>query len=193
MPKFFWNKVFLKNSHLCSTRLQNRNLYWIFLDEVSSDQSGGILSPFMSTTCLICNHFPVPVHNWIKQQICISSERFNFSIGIKWDECLLIIGTNTVECNNLSMPWIPASGTTSLIHTHTCVYIYIYIYIYSVIIIHAIMRPPTVEPSFLMIPIMQDPGWHLSIKMPSYQYQDPHNENKEKGKMVMISVQGPDD
>ena len=26
MPKFFWNKVFLKNSHLCSTRLQNRNL-----------------------------------------------------------------------------------------------------------------------------------------------------------------------
>ena len=131
MPKVFWNKVFLKNSHLCSTRLQNRNLYWIFLDEVGSDQSGGILSPFMGTTCLIFNHFPVPVHNWIKQQICISSERFNFSIGIKWDECLLIIGTNTVECNNLSMPWIPASGTTSLIHTHTHVYIYIYIFCYN--------------------------------------------------------------
>ena len=42
---------FLKNSHLCSTRLQNRNLYWIFLDEVGSDQSGGILSPFMGTAC----------------------------------------------------------------------------------------------------------------------------------------------
>ena len=31
---------FLKNSHLCSTRLQSRNLYWIFLDEVGSDQRG---------------------------------------------------------------------------------------------------------------------------------------------------------
>ena len=45
----FWKKllaqfsVFLKNSHLCSTRLQNRNIYWIFLDEVGSDQSGDIL------------------------------------------------------------------------------------------------------------------------------------------------------
>ena len=29
----------------------NRNLYWIFLDEVGSDQSGGILSPFMGTAC----------------------------------------------------------------------------------------------------------------------------------------------
>ena len=43
----FWKKkllaqfsVFPKNSHLCSTRLQNRNLYWIFVDEVGSDQSG---------------------------------------------------------------------------------------------------------------------------------------------------------
>ena len=35
-----------------STWLQNRNLYWIFLDEVGSDQSGGILSPFMGTACL---------------------------------------------------------------------------------------------------------------------------------------------
>ena len=52
MPKFFWNKVSLKNSHLCSTQLQNRNLYWIFLDEVGSDQSGDILSPFMGTACL---------------------------------------------------------------------------------------------------------------------------------------------
>ena len=51
MPKFFLNKVFLKNSHLCSTRLQNKNLYWIFLDEVGGDQSGGILSPFMGTAC----------------------------------------------------------------------------------------------------------------------------------------------
>ena len=31
--------VFLKYSHLCNTLLQNRNLYWIFLDEVGSDQS----------------------------------------------------------------------------------------------------------------------------------------------------------
>ena len=52
MPKFFLNKVFLKNSHLCSTQLQNRNLYRIFLDEVGSDQIGGILSPFMGTACL---------------------------------------------------------------------------------------------------------------------------------------------
>ena len=44
--------IFLKNSHLCSTWLQNRNLYWIFLDEVGSDQSGSILSPFMGTACL---------------------------------------------------------------------------------------------------------------------------------------------
>ena len=51
MPRFFWNKVFLKNSHLCSTRLQNRNLYWVFLDEVGRDQSGDILFPFMGTAC----------------------------------------------------------------------------------------------------------------------------------------------
>ena len=46
-------KVFLRNSHLCSTRLQNRNLYCIFLDEGGSDQSTGILSPFMGIACLI--------------------------------------------------------------------------------------------------------------------------------------------
>ena len=46
--KFFWNKFFPED---CSTRQQNRNLYWIFLDEVGSDQSGGILSPFMGTAC----------------------------------------------------------------------------------------------------------------------------------------------
>ena len=45
--------VFLKNSHLCSTRLQNRNLYRTFLDGVGSDQSGGILSPFMGTACFV--------------------------------------------------------------------------------------------------------------------------------------------
>ena len=48
----FWSKLlaqcmfFLKNSHLCSTRLQNINLYWIFLDEMGNDQSGGMSSPF---------------------------------------------------------------------------------------------------------------------------------------------------
>ena len=42
---------FLKNSHLCNAGLQNRNLYWIFLVEKGSDQSGGILSPFMGTAC----------------------------------------------------------------------------------------------------------------------------------------------
>ena len=46
-----WNKSFPKNRHLCGTRLKNRNLYWIFLDEVGSDLSGGILSPFMGTAC----------------------------------------------------------------------------------------------------------------------------------------------
>ena len=30
MPKFFWNKVFLRNSHLCITRLQNRILIRYF-------------------------------------------------------------------------------------------------------------------------------------------------------------------
>ena len=30
---------------------KNINLYWIFLDEVGIDQSGGILSPFMGTAC----------------------------------------------------------------------------------------------------------------------------------------------
>ena len=55
----FWKKLlaqlifFLTNSHLCSTRLQNRNLYWIFLDEVGNDQNGGILSPFMGTACFV--------------------------------------------------------------------------------------------------------------------------------------------
>ena len=51
--KNYWLNYFffLKNSLLCSTRLQNRNLYWIFLDEVGSDQSGGILSLFMGTAC----------------------------------------------------------------------------------------------------------------------------------------------
>ena len=48
LPQF---SVFLKNSHMCSTGLQNKNLYWIFLDEVGSDQSGRILSPFMGTAC----------------------------------------------------------------------------------------------------------------------------------------------
>ena len=43
---------FLKNPYLYCTRLQNRILYGIFLDEVGSDQSGGILSPFMGTACL---------------------------------------------------------------------------------------------------------------------------------------------
>ena len=33
------------------TQLQNRNLYWIFLDEVGSDQSGVILFSFMGTAC----------------------------------------------------------------------------------------------------------------------------------------------
>ena len=47
----YWQHIlgFLKNSNLCSTPLQNRNLYWIFLDEVDSDQSRGIVSPFMGT------------------------------------------------------------------------------------------------------------------------------------------------
>ena len=46
--------VFLKNSHLCSTQLQNRNLNWIFLDELGSDQSGDILSSFMGIAYWIC-------------------------------------------------------------------------------------------------------------------------------------------
>ena len=56
LKKKYWLNsfsFFLKNSHLGSTWLQNRNLYWIFLDEVGSDQSGGILYPFMGTACFI--------------------------------------------------------------------------------------------------------------------------------------------
>ena len=60
---FVFLASFLKNSHLCSTRLQNRNLYWIFLDEVGNDQNGSILSPFMDTACYHTNllHFPIGV------------------------------------------------------------------------------------------------------------------------------------
>ena len=39
----FWHRHFV-----------NRNLNWIFLDGVGSDQSGGILSPFMGTACWTC-------------------------------------------------------------------------------------------------------------------------------------------
>ena len=65
----FWKKllvpfkVFLKNSHMCSTRLQNRNLYWIFLDEVGSDQSRGILSPIYGRG-LLCQE------PWLDAALC---------------------------------------------------------------------------------------------------------------------------
>ena len=49
----WWPNIW--HSHLCSTRMQNINLYWIFLVEVGSDQSGGILSPFMGTACCCWN------------------------------------------------------------------------------------------------------------------------------------------
>ena len=63
MPKFFWN------SHLCSTRLQSRNLYWIFLDEVGSDQSGGILSPFI---CLWAQLVAFVKYNFQQTRVQIS-------------------------------------------------------------------------------------------------------------------------
>ena len=52
----FWKKllaqiIFSWRIPTCVAGLQNRNLYWIFLDEVGSDQSGSILSPFMGTAC----------------------------------------------------------------------------------------------------------------------------------------------
>ena len=70
----------LRNSHLCSTQLQNINIYWIFLDEVGSDQSGGILSPFMGTArlCLLASPhrsfrssfwMAGPQHTWHAAQI----------------------------------------------------------------------------------------------------------------------------
>ena len=43
----------LRNSYLCSTRLQNINLYWIFLDEVGSDQSGGYIVHIYGHSLLI--------------------------------------------------------------------------------------------------------------------------------------------
>ena len=49
----WWPNIW--HSHLCSTRMQNINLYWIFLVEVGSDQSGGILSPFMDRACCCWN------------------------------------------------------------------------------------------------------------------------------------------
>ena len=62
-----------------STRLQNRNLYWIFLDEVGNDQSGGILSSFMGTACfqiIHYNSFSLPqvgicTNNFCKQNILL--------------------------------------------------------------------------------------------------------------------------
>ena len=82
--------IFLKNSHLCSTLLQNRNLYWIFLAEVGSDQSGGILSPFMGPACWYmyldrryCFAFPPDF-----QIIIPNSKRARtFSVGGGWGTC----------------------------------------------------------------------------------------------------------
>ena len=34
--------------------LKNRTICWVFLDGVGTDQSGGILSPFMGTACWLC-------------------------------------------------------------------------------------------------------------------------------------------
>ena len=34
--------------------LKNKTICWVFLDGVGTDQSGGILSPFMGTACLHC-------------------------------------------------------------------------------------------------------------------------------------------
>ena len=67
--------IFLKNSHLCSTWLQNRNLYWIFLDEVGSDQSGGILSPFMGTACLDFFH---PIYDKFQLHLVKFQGNFEF-------------------------------------------------------------------------------------------------------------------
>ena len=49
----FWKNYWLNSFHTWHLPLwlKNINLYWIFLDEVGSDQSRGILSPFMGTAC----------------------------------------------------------------------------------------------------------------------------------------------
>ena len=70
------SKTFEKIINPISTWLQNRNLYWIFLDEVGSDQSGGMLSPFMGIACCHCVPHPLRLL-WdtdllysISQEIC---------------------------------------------------------------------------------------------------------------------------
>ena len=65
----FWNNYWL-NSFFCCWRIPIRvahdcKIYWIFLDEVGSDQSGGILSPFMGTACWWGMECPLWIHNEI--------------------------------------------------------------------------------------------------------------------------------
>ena len=78
LPELFEKNIgsinfFLKNSYLCSTRLQNINLYWIFLDEVGSDHCGGILSPFMGTACchniLACHALTIRWHLILRSKV----------------------------------------------------------------------------------------------------------------------------
>ena len=90
--KNYWlNSVFLKSSHLCSTRLQNRNLYCIFLDEVGSDQSGGTLSPFIGTACSFWN---IVMKEWIRKHIRI--------IWIQWRMSIVYTQIATTFCGILS-------------------------------------------------------------------------------------------
>ena len=77
---------FLKNSHLCITRLQNQNLYWIFLDEVGSDQSGGILSPFMGTTCLNIKFIKFHGIPWNFKKVPWNSMKyFSVKLEVPWN------------------------------------------------------------------------------------------------------------
>ena len=79
MPKFFWNNVLLKNSHLCSTRLQNRNLYWIFLDEVGpprQDWPLALYRPCQQRPLARQNRAgiqpPLPDHRWSHPPLLIN-------------------------------------------------------------------------------------------------------------------------
>ena len=102
--------VFLKNFHMCSTRLQNRNLYWIFLDEVGSDQSGGILSTFMGTACYHhyhyhychCHHHNYYLYYQYHDYIFVMQSRYTWYNSIViWEYTLYIRLYRVLLCRNL--------------------------------------------------------------------------------------------
>ena len=91
----FWKNYWLNSFHTWHLPLWGESLdpytfscseplCWIFLDEVGSDQSGGILSPFMGTACLF---FLL----WWQRTDCVS----NFEVEKAKSYCIAFIMTNS--------------------------------------------------------------------------------------------------